>query len=386
MAVTKAPIQENHLQKEQSVPSIDHSVFDQADETAINATDTESEQPEKQTFLSNLVQETLQTINRADEEEALARVQKAREKHPNDTPDQLAERIIRKYCMQAGAIGAVTASPTMIPGLGTVVALTFGTAVDMRMTYKLQGEMVLELIEIYQPAMSADNKRNVLMVVTGLSMGAGRVVAQSGQKVAVEATERLAARFSSVATREVAAEVTEGAATGLVAKSVSTVFGVATSAGINAVTTYTIARRAQAYLQQGPEAMDDWTASLRTVTGVDERKLTAWLIATTRNSWQLIRRQSTSWAAKLVDVSTNVGEAAKELYVVQAEKTGNQIVDASTYLAQKGDSTMTRLLELGRSTGEGMVNGTGSLVESIRDRFRTSEDERTEDKEIEQTE
>lgn len=334
-------------------------------------------QPEaaaEDTFLTKLMHETLQTMTHTDEEEAVERVRKLRDKRSAATPDELAELLIRNKVMQAGAIGAVTASPTLIPGLGTVVALTFGTAVDMRMTYKLQGEMVLELIELYQPDMPADNKRNVLMVVTGLSLGAGRVVTQSGQKVAVEATERLAARFSGLATREVAAEVTEGAAASVATKSISTIFGVATSAGINAVTTYTIARRAQAYLKQGPEAMDDWTASLRTVTGVDERKLTAWLIATTRSSWQMIRKQSANWATKLADISTSVGQSAKEIYVVQVDKTGTHLIDASSYIAEKSDATVSRLIDLGRDTGESLTNGTNALIQSIRERFRGSQD------------
>lgn len=344
-----------------------------------NSTAPQPEAATENTFLAKLMHETLQTMSHTDEEEAVERVRKLRDSRSAATPDELAELLIRNKVMQAGAIGAVTASPTLIPGLGTVVALTFGTAVDMRMTYKLQGELVLELIELYQPNLPLENKRNVLMVVTGLSLGAGRVLAQSGQKVAVEATERLAGRFSGVAAGEITAEVAEGAATGLFAKSVSTVLGVATSAGINAVTTYTIGRRAQAYLKQGPEAMDDWTASLRTITGVDERKIIAWLIATTRSSWQLIRKQSANWATKLTDIGTNVGQSAKEVYVVQADKTGRHLVDAGSYIAEKSDSTVSRLIDLGRNTGESLADGTNALVQSIRARFRGNEDDDNQD-------
>ncbi|MCB0127499.1 MAG: hypothetical protein KDE58_34785, partial [Caldilineaceae bacterium] len=135
---------------------------------------------QEENFLTKLMQETMQTMTHADEEEALTRVQTLRQKFPQATTDELAEKLIRHKCIQAGAIGAVTASPTMIPGLGTVVALTFGTAVDIRMMYKLQGELVLELINLYAPTLALENKRNVLMVVTGISIGANRVLSEGG--------------------------------------------------------------------------------------------------------------------------------------------------------------------------------------------------------------
>jgi hypothetical protein len=314
--------------------------------------------PQENNFVTKLMHETLQTMTHADEQEALERVRKLREKNPQATLDELAELVIRNKCMQAGAIGAVTASPTLIPGLGTVIALTFGTAVDIRMMYKLQGELVLELIDLYAPTLPLENKRNVLMVVTGISIGANRVISQSGQEIASKATQRLAVRFSGVAAEEIA----EGATVGVFAKSVSTMLGVATSAGINMVTTYTIGRRAQAYLKQGPEAMEDWTASLRTITGVDERKLIAWLMETTRTSWQLIRHRSKDLGAKLV----TAGQSAKEVYVVQANKTGKRVVDA-------GNNGFSRLVDLGQRAGSGIASGAGAVAETVRSKFKRND-------------
>lgn len=326
-------------------------------------------QPQEENFLNKLMQETLQTMTHADEQEALKRVEKLRGKRPNTTTDQLAEVIIRNKCMQAGAIGAVTASPTLIPGLGTVVALTFGTAVDIRMMYKLQGELVLELINLYAPTLPLENKRNALMVVTGISIGANRVLSEGGQEIAAKATQRLSARLGGT----VAEEVAEDAATGLFAKSVSLALGIAAAAGINMVTTYTIGRRAQAYLKQGPEAMDDWTASMRTITGVDERKLIAWMMATTRHSWELIRKQSKDLGTKLAGLS----QGAKELYVIQSAKAGEQLSETSSSLFEQGSNGVSWLFDASKDAVSDVAASTSALADTMLDKLWNRDDEDT---------
>jgi len=320
-----------------------------------------SQKESEENFVTKFVQETMQTMTHADEEAALAWVQKLRDSNPNATVDALAERIIRHKCMQAGAIGAVTASPTLIPGLGTVVALTFGTAVDLRMMYKLQGELVLALINLYAPTLSLENKHNALMIVTGIGIGANQLLSEGGQELAAKTTQRLASKFGGT----VAEEVAEDAATGIFTKSVSAVLGVAAAAGINMLTTYTIGHRAQAYLKQGPEAMEDWTASLRTVTGVDERKLIAWLVAATNHSWQQIRKESKERGLSLV----TAGQSAKELYIVKINQAGQQVVETSSYIAEQSSNGFSKLATVGRHTGQGIAARTNTLLTDLRERL-----------------
>ncbi|MCB0123230.1 MAG: hypothetical protein KDE58_13335, partial [Caldilineaceae bacterium] len=193
-----------------------------------------------------------------------------------------------------------------------------------------------------------------------------RVLSEGGQELAAKATQRLSVRLGGT----VAEEVAEDATIGIFAKSVSTVLGVATAAGINMVTTYTIGRRAQAYLKQGPEAMEDWTTSIRTITGVDERKLLAWLMEATRTSWHLMRHRSQEWVTKVGEV----GQSAKEIYHVQASKTGETVLEASTYLSERSSSGMTRLLDMSKSAGSGIVTGAGLLADSVINRFKGQEE------------
>ncbi|MCB0063585.1 MAG: hypothetical protein KDE19_15790, partial [Caldilineaceae bacterium] len=63
--------------------------------------------PQGENFLTKLMHDTLETMTYTDEKEAAERIQKLRAKHPAATQDDLAEKVIRNKCMQAGAIGAV---------------------------------------------------------------------------------------------------------------------------------------------------------------------------------------------------------------------------------------------------------------------------------------
>jgi len=324
--------------------------------------DKDGAQPKQEDAIAKFVQETLHTMTQANEVEARTRVQTLRATRQQATNDELAETLIRRKCMQAGAIGAVTASPTLLPGLGTIVALTFGTAVDLGMMYKLQGELVLELIELYAPTLSLENKRNALMVVTGISIGTSRLLGEQGQELAAKASRRLSRRFGGIATVEVAEE----AATSLFARSASVILGVATMAGINMVTTYTIGRRAQAYLQQGPDAMEDWTASLRTISGVDERTLIPWLTEATHSSWQLLNHRAKDLGSQLA----GVGQSAKAIYVVQADKNGKRVVKAGSYLAARGNRGLSRLAALGKRANSHLAANSKRAASGIRERFR----------------
>lgn len=254
--------------------------------------------PAKNSILDSLMDQVLGTINKADEKAAAQRVAALRARYPNDTPDQLAERLIRQRCRQAGAIGAVTSSASIIPGVGTAATLVFGVAADLRLTYQLQSEMVLELAAIYNRPVGLEDKRYIVALVTGLSAGTNQLVAKAGAELAERASARLAQKA--------------------VTKSIP-FLGVAASGGINMVATYLIARRAQAYFRQDPTALLEWNDHMRALTGVDERKLTSWLAGTTEQTWRRGSRQMQNMAGAVV----LAGQSAGKLMVTAAGQTGD---------------------------------------------------------------
>lgn len=226
-------------------------------------------------------------INNADEQAAIKRVATLRQQYPQANSDTLAELLIKEKCRQTGTVGAVTSGASVIPGLGTVAALTFGVAADIGLTFKLQAELVLEVAAAYDHPLSDTEKQRVVMVITGISASTNQLLSKVGREIAEQATERLASKS--------------------VTKAIP-ILGVAASAGVNILSTYLIGQRAKAYFGLGPEAMGDWAETTRALTGVDTRPLTAWLVETTENSWKLVSQQMRSAKGVMLTAGKSLGE------------------------------------------------------------------------------
>jgi len=179
-----------------------------------------------------------------------------RDAQPDWTADHLVEQLIKRKCQHTALIGAASAGSGLIPGIGTVVALTVGTFADVGATLRLQTELVIEIAAVHGHRLSLAEKRRVVMLVGGLSAGGSRALTQGGARVSLGLTQRFAQRW--------------------LARLVP-LAGVGVSAGVNAVSTYLIGRRAHAYFVRGSKAVGSWTDSLRTLTGVDERRLGRWI-------------------------------------------------------------------------------------------------------------
>lgn len=195
-------------------------------------------------------------ISKVDEAVAVERVEKLRKKNPTSTNEELIEMLIRNKCIGTGIVGAATSSPDIIPGLGTVAAITLGTAADIGMSFKMQAELVLEIAYACAYALDPVERRNVILLVTGVSMGAERLLTKVGTGIAEKASERFVQKSLSKAIPFI---------------------GIAAAASANMLTTYVIGKRAHAYFSLGPDAVGDWAESVRAMTGVDERKITGWL-------------------------------------------------------------------------------------------------------------
>jgi len=205
--------------------------------------------------LDALVERTLRTVNDADASLAAQRVADLRNQH-HLGDNALVEHLIRQKARQTGMVGGVTSAAALIPGLGNITAFTIGVATDVGVTLRLQSELVLEIASARGKTLDPAEARNALLVVTGVNMGAERLVNQAGRKLAEKAAERFAGRA--------------------IVKAIPFV-GIGVSAGANMIMTYLVGRRADAYFRLGEEHVGDWNESVRALTGIDERKLAGWL-------------------------------------------------------------------------------------------------------------
>lgn len=231
---------------------------------------------------------SMRAIDGANDEEAKARVEELRSKHPELPVDKLAAMLIQKKSIQAGTLGAATSGAAIIPGLGTLQAITVGAVADLSLTIKLQVELLLELAALYDHTFAPQEKQQALLLVAGIGAGAERLLVRGSMEVVQQFAERFVGRA--------------------LVKAVP-VLGVGVSASLNALVTYLVGQRAQAYFQLGPEAVGDWGASVRAITGVDERTLSQRVSTTATSTWQRLRN-STAAASKKLGSTTQAGTKA----------------------------------------------------------------------------
>lgn len=244
-------------QKKADALAILHRMEQHAENGSITTTPaSDSGDTSSTTLVDKLFGYTTQRLTSVDPDKAVARVQALRRKYPDLRNEELVERLIKAKCQKAATVGAATSAASVFPGLGTAISVTVGLVVDIGSTLKLHAELVLEIAEAHGHRLDENKRAEVLLAVTGLSAGMGRLGGS--------AVKGLSQKFSEIAAQK------------WLAKAVPAV-GMAASATTNVLFTYIIGKRAEAYFNRGPEALGDIKDNLRALTGVDEQKIGQWV-------------------------------------------------------------------------------------------------------------
>ncbi len=246
----------------------------------------ESEDTPSRSLSDKLFDKVVQRINDVDRKAVSKRVDRVKKKYPQADVEQWCETLIKHKCRKAGAVGALSAGPASIPGIGTVAALTIGTSADLMITATLQAELVLEIAQAHDLKLAMNQERNAILLITGFQAGTSKLAGEVGKRVASKASKHLAEKSLARALP---------------------VLGMAASAGINHVTTYLVGQRAMAYCRLGPEQMEDSSETLRTISGIDERKLTEWLSETGEKTRALIGSGMREAGGKVITLSKDGG-------------------------------------------------------------------------------
>jgi len=212
-------------------------------------------------------------ISDVDLSKATEKVAQLREKYPDASPQELSQTLIREKCQKTGTVGAVTSGAGLIPGVGTMAAITLGTAADIGATFKLQSELVLEIAVVYDYPLTEEEKQRIVLGVTGISAGTTALARRAGQSAAIKASEKAA-----------------GMAIEKSLLKALPIVGVMASAGTNVLSSYIIGQRADAYFRLGPEHVGTWADSLRAISGVDERKIGRWLADSSKSAGQVVAK------------------------------------------------------------------------------------------------
>ena len=184
--------------------------------TVKSATETKSSGPldSVATYLSN-------AIDRTDEDAALTRVDVLKESRPDAGNDELVASLIRRKCLRTGAMGALAPARTLI-----------GIPLNLGLVFKWQAELVLEIAAVYGRPLDDREKRNIVLIVTGLSVGTTQL-----NRWITKGLERLVAQRVAKSTA---------------AKATTPLIGSVTSASVNVIFTYMVGKYAQSYFSRDP--------------------------------------------------------------------------------------------------------------------------------------
>jgi uncharacterized protein (DUF697 family) len=166
------------------------------------------------TYLSN-------AIDKTDEAAAFERVSALQQANPEAGTDALVAMLIRKKCLLTAGMGA----------LSPVTAL-IGIPLNLGLIFKWQAELVLEVAAVNQRTLDDREKRNIVLIVTGLSVGTTQVT-----RLISKGIERIVARY---------------VAKSKAAKASTPLIGSVISASVNVIFTYLIGKRAHDYFRQNP--------------------------------------------------------------------------------------------------------------------------------------
>lgn len=107
-----------------------------------------------------------------DLEKAAKAVAKLQQKYPQESPSQLAHRIMVEKATQAGSIGLAT---SVLPGFATALL-----AIDLAATTKLQSEMLYQIAAAYGLDLQDSARKGEVLAIFGLGLGGTRLLKAAG--------------------------------------------------------------------------------------------------------------------------------------------------------------------------------------------------------------
>ena len=103
---------------------------------------------------------------------AEAEVKTLQQQHPQESPSQIAHRIMVDKATKAGGIGLAT---SILPGFAAALL-----AVDLAATTQLQSEMVYQIASIYGLNLKDPARKGEVLAIFGLALGGGRLLKATG--------------------------------------------------------------------------------------------------------------------------------------------------------------------------------------------------------------
>ena len=179
------------------------------------------------------------------------------------TPDAEFLALLRKQCLSAASVGALTAAGELIPGFSRVLGLVFGELLDAKFLADIQRQLIEKTFAIY----GLELPKPVHDVLVGRVQMIGTSASVASDAIMRALLRRTVGQFGTY-----------------VAVRVVPLTSIASSAFANAMVTYAVGKRAQAVAKLRDAPITGMPDALRAFSGVDERRVLGWTIEATKSS------------------------------------------------------------------------------------------------------
>lgn len=164
---------------------------------------------------------------------------------------RIAAKVISRYSKISAAAGAVTSAPSIIPGVGTAVAVLGGGATDVAAALKLQVDMCMCLVEVFETELSDEDKKHLAFVLA-LAGSAEQLASKGGKAAVMKIAEKLVYQYlkgpALITIKQLFKRVSITFTQKAMAKAIPAGIGVAFSSSTNYVLTTVVGKVAVAVL------------------------------------------------------------------------------------------------------------------------------------------
>jgi hypothetical protein len=217
-------------------------------------------------------------VRRTDRALAHKRVAKLREAFPDESRDKLHRLLVRNKCLQAGAIGALTAITGAIPGVGRVASFALGPLADSALVSALQAELVIETFALYDMEMPEHGEKIAILAIAATNLGADEIAREASRWITQRAGRWIGARWLRRAWP---------------------IANIGTSAATNIAMTYAIGNRTQALCKIRDATVSDWPDLFRRVALIDQDTMMNWAGKAARTAIEQATESARSWSQRI---------------------------------------------------------------------------------------
>jgi uncharacterized protein (DUF697 family) len=221
-------------------------------------------------------------VSHADRDAALRRVERLRKAHPKAGRDALHKMLVRSKCLQAGAVGALSALTGAIPGVGKLAAFALGPLADTALVSVLQAELVLETFALYDFELPPGAEKMAVLGIAATNIGADEIAKRTGQVIAETLGKGIAARLLIKAWP--------------LAK-------IGTAAATNIAVTYAIGSRAQKLCKMRETSLKQWPELMRSAVMINPVQLTDWATKSARTAVDQAFDMMRGWRERMTQLA-----------------------------------------------------------------------------------